>query len=196
MTTAPKTSATRGDKRDQILAAALELFAERGFHGTAVPLVAEKAGVGAGTIYRYFESKEALVNELYRHWKGAFVAYALEGFPQSSPPREQFRWFFHRIVTFACEHREAFRFLEMHHHQAYLDARSKDLEQRSLALVLGFIAQTHAMQVTKAVDPWVLVSAVWGPIVHLLKLTDAGFVGLTESVIEQAEKVCWEAIRA
>ena len=28
---------------------ALELFAERGFHGTAVPLVAKKAGVGAGT---------------------------------------------------------------------------------------------------------------------------------------------------
>ncbi|MGN6106845.1 MAG: helix-turn-helix domain-containing protein, partial [Kofleriaceae bacterium] len=55
-----------GDKREAIIAAALELFVERGFFGTAVPEIAERAGVGAGTIYRYFESNEALVNAIYR----------------------------------------------------------------------------------------------------------------------------------
>ena len=45
------------DKREAILEAALELFAERGFHGTAVPLIAAKAHVGAGTIYRHFKDK-------------------------------------------------------------------------------------------------------------------------------------------
>ena len=54
------------------MAAALELFVERGFYGTAVPEIAERAGVGAGTIYRYFESKEALVNALYREQKLRF----------------------------------------------------------------------------------------------------------------------------
>ena len=44
------------DKSTAILEAALALFAERGYDGTPVPLIAEKAGVGAGTIYRYFES--------------------------------------------------------------------------------------------------------------------------------------------
>ena len=34
-------------KKEAILAAALALFAERGFHGTAVPLIADKAKVGA-----------------------------------------------------------------------------------------------------------------------------------------------------
>jgi TetR/AcrR family transcriptional regulator, repressor of fatR-cypB operon len=51
-------------KREAILNAALQLFTEFGFHGTAMPQVAERAGVGAGTIYRYFTSKEALVNTL------------------------------------------------------------------------------------------------------------------------------------
>ncbi|MBA3542140.1 MAG: helix-turn-helix transcriptional regulator, partial [Deltaproteobacteria bacterium] len=37
------------DKRRIILDAALTVFAERGFHGTAVPEVAEAAGVGTGT---------------------------------------------------------------------------------------------------------------------------------------------------
>ena len=53
------------EKHQKILSAALELFANRGFHGTAVPDVAKLAGVGAGTIYRYFENKEALVNAVY-----------------------------------------------------------------------------------------------------------------------------------
>src|SRR5262245_31156210 len=84
------------DKREAILSAALELFAERGFHGTAVPLVAEKAGVGAGTIYRYFESKEALVNALFQQWKEAIGSAVLTDFPFQSPVREQFHAFFSR----------------------------------------------------------------------------------------------------
>ncbi|HQM90514.1 MAG TPA: helix-turn-helix domain-containing protein, partial [Syntrophales bacterium] len=49
------------DKRDEILRAALELIAEHGFHGAPMAMVAERAGVGAGTIYRYFEGKDALI---------------------------------------------------------------------------------------------------------------------------------------
>ena len=43
----------------------MQLFAERGYDGTTIPMIAEKANVGAGTIYRYFENKEALVNSLF-----------------------------------------------------------------------------------------------------------------------------------
>ena len=70
-----------GDKEEAILAAALELFAERGFYGTAVPAVAQRAGVGAGTIYRYFDNKEALVNVLYRRWKQAYSLALMTDFP-------------------------------------------------------------------------------------------------------------------
>jgi transposase len=34
----------------------MQLFAERGYDGTTIPMIAEKANVGAGTIYRYFEN--------------------------------------------------------------------------------------------------------------------------------------------
>src|SRR5262245_22704102 len=57
------------DKRRIILDAALGTFAARGYHGTSVPEVAEAAGVGVGTLYRYFADKNALVNEVYRDAK-------------------------------------------------------------------------------------------------------------------------------
>lgn len=59
MNTSP--SRRRKDARPgEIAAAALELFVERGFATTRLDDVAERAGVSKGTVYLYFDSKEAL----------------------------------------------------------------------------------------------------------------------------------------
>jgi AcrR family transcriptional regulator len=52
--------------RSRILDAAFEVFTEKGFHVATVDEIAERAGVGKGTLYRYFSNKEALFNELVR----------------------------------------------------------------------------------------------------------------------------------
>ncbi|MCX7823515.1 MAG: TetR/AcrR family transcriptional regulator [Syntrophobacterales bacterium] len=50
--------------RELILSAALEIFAEKGYHDTTVDDIAKRAGIAKGSVYRYFPSKEALFNEL------------------------------------------------------------------------------------------------------------------------------------
>lgn len=52
--------------RDRLARAALELFTTRGYHETTTPLIAARAGVAEGTIYRHFASKDELLNEVYR----------------------------------------------------------------------------------------------------------------------------------
>lgn len=47
-------------KRELILAGALKVFSQKGFHGATVEEVAEVAGVGKGTVYLYFGSKTDL----------------------------------------------------------------------------------------------------------------------------------------
>src|SRR5438874_948120 len=98
-------------KEELILAAALDLFVDRGFHGTNVPSVAERAGVSPGTIYHYFSSKEELVNVLYRRWKSAIGRRVVEGFPVDRPPREQFRTVWERMADFAVHHARELEFL-------------------------------------------------------------------------------------
>src|SRR2546428_10794417 len=85
-------------KRDSILAAGLDLFSERGFHGTTVPEVAERARVGTGTFYRYFPSKEDLVNALYQKWKQELRRTILADFPLEAPERQQFHEFWVRVT--------------------------------------------------------------------------------------------------
>lgn len=51
----------RQERRQQILAAALAVFSERGYHAANVSDVAAAAGVSQGTIYWYFDSKQELL---------------------------------------------------------------------------------------------------------------------------------------
>jgi len=189
------TSSGRGDKRDRILDAALNLFSTFGFHGTAVPAIAKGAGVGAGTIYRYFENKEALVNELFRREKERLLTAVMSDFPANSPARDQFHYFLRQIVGYAKAHRASFEFLEHHHHAPYLDDQSCMMEKRVIALAGAFLGQTTADRITKPVAPGVLMSIVWGGLIHLMKDEWAGQLVLDEQALEDAETILWEAIR-
>jgi AcrR family transcriptional regulator len=61
-------------KRQKIIKSALGLIAKRGFHGVPMSMIAKRAGVGAGTIYRYFESRDHLVREVFVEVESCFVA--------------------------------------------------------------------------------------------------------------------------
>jgi len=55
-------------KRRDIARAAMEVFAERGFDATSMSLVAGSAGVGKGTIYEYFDSKDEMIAAAILIW--------------------------------------------------------------------------------------------------------------------------------
>ncbi|MFZ9689627.1 MAG: TetR/AcrR family transcriptional regulator [Phycisphaerales bacterium] len=60
----PKFARRPSERPDEILAAALEVFLEEGFATAKMEAVGSRAGITAGTIYRYFPSKQALVEAL------------------------------------------------------------------------------------------------------------------------------------
>jgi TetR/AcrR family transcriptional regulator, cholesterol catabolism regulator len=51
-------------RREELLAIAASLFAERGFKNTTVRDIADAAGILSGSLYHHFDSKEAMVDEL------------------------------------------------------------------------------------------------------------------------------------
>lgn len=185
-----------GDKREAILDAALALFVERGFYGTAVPEIAERAQVGAGTIYRYFESKEALVNSIYRQQKLQFAKVVLDGFPATATTREQFRMLWMRMAKFATEHQDAFIFLELHHHARYLDEESRAVENRMLDMFTGVVTMAQARGELKAGPPRMLMSLVMGAFVGMIRNCNETETAPTDADWKLAEQCLWEAIRS
>ncbi|RZO58313.1 MAG: TetR/AcrR family transcriptional regulator [Sandaracinaceae bacterium] len=183
------------ETRAQILRAALGLFSERGFHGASMPALAERAGVAAGTPYRHFESKEQLVNALYRQCKAELMDALLRDFAFDATPREQHRAFFHRMVGYFRARPEVFDFLELHHHQPYLDADNLARERQALAPVLAFFAHGRSAQLTRAMPAEALAAIVWGVFSGLMKAARLGHLEADDALFAQAESCAWNAVR-
>jgi AcrR family transcriptional regulator len=189
------TGSKAGDKHEAIVAAALDLFVERGFYGTTVPEIAERAGVGAGTIYRYFESKESLVNELYREQKQQFAREVIDDFPAGAPSRDLFRVLWHRMADYASAHPKSFIFMELHHHARYLDVESRALEQRMVDLTSALIGTAQMRGDLKAAKPRMLIGLVMGAFCGVIRNCLEEEVPLQSADWNLAERCMWEAIR-
>src|SRR5579864_3284115 len=61
----PRAEPMPGPKRDTILRAAIDVFAERGYFNAQVADVARAAGIAAGTVYLYFRSKDDLLISIF-----------------------------------------------------------------------------------------------------------------------------------
>ena len=61
----PRRDSPPGPKRDAILRAAIDVFADRGYFNAQVADVARVAGVAAGTVYLYFRSKDDLLISIF-----------------------------------------------------------------------------------------------------------------------------------
>jgi TetR/AcrR family transcriptional regulator, repressor of fatR-cypB operon len=178
-------------KREAILRAALEVFSEYGVHGVAVPEIAARAGVGTGTIYRFFESKEALVNELYRECKRSF-GRRLVDLAQLSDAKAQFTEFWKIAASFVREEPEAFRFLELQDHLPYLDEESRELEKRVLSPIAKNCRSLQRRGIYRSdVRAEVLMALHWGCFVNLFKSERQGYVNVKPRDITAACEAAW-----
>jgi TetR/AcrR family fatty acid metabolism transcriptional regulator len=63
------------DKPQQIVEAAIRVFARNGYYNSRVSDIAREAGIASGTIYLYFRTKEEILVTLFREKMAAFVAH-------------------------------------------------------------------------------------------------------------------------
>jgi AcrR family transcriptional regulator len=182
------------DKRARLLAAALDLFETRGFDGVAVPEIAAKAGVAVGTVYRYFETKEALVNALYRQWKQAYNDLVLAPAPKGLKPREIFSRYWHRMTLFARTNPRAMRFMDLHHHGAYLDAGSRALSKTYAQVAEAFVRDARAQGAIRDLDPIMVVALMWGAAAGLTKFAASGALEFDAKLAGEMEEALWRAI--
>ncbi|MCG3208500.1 MAG: HTH-type transcriptional repressor Bm3R1 [Anaerolineae bacterium] len=183
------------DKRAAILNATLRLISQNGFHGTAMSMVAKEAGVSAGIIYHYFDSKDALMDELYRHIKRNFGQMINESFDQAQPLKIQIREILGQMIRYYIHRPLESAFLEQYTRSPYFSSEiEEEVGQYYLPLLECFQRGQQEM----------ILKNLPAPVVHTLTMDvatalaqkhAAGFLTLTDDLIEQIIDACWEAIR-
>jgi AcrR family transcriptional regulator len=84
--------------RERVLATAVRAFSQYG-PDASVNLIAKEAGVGIGTLYRHFPSREALIEAAYRNELAA-VCQAAETLLATQPPIDAMRAWMHRFIDY------------------------------------------------------------------------------------------------
>ena len=94
------------DKRRAILDAALRVFAERGFPAARISDIAAAAGVGKGTVYLYFASKEDLLMGVFESCVDDILSMIDELVVSRVTPREGLRTFFDTALALVASNVE------------------------------------------------------------------------------------------
>jgi AcrR family transcriptional regulator len=186
------------DKRADVMQAALELMAEKGFHGAPMAEIAEKAGVGAGTIYRYFENKDVLITELHRELEQKISATILEGYPVERPLRERFLYLIGELLRYLIVHPLHFRYIEQFFNSPYGISLHRDRllgKSGNHDIVMDIFEQGIEQQVLKELPKAVLFSLAFGPMILLIRDHICGFIVLDEALIKQITEACWDGIK-
>lgn len=186
------------DKRDEIVRAALELIAEQGFHGSPMAELAKRAGVGTGTIYRYFANKDVLIAELYRELEERITPALLADYRDDGPVRERFLHLGTALLQYFIDHPLDFRYLEQFHNSPYgvECRRAKLLGQTGKGDIFRelFTGGIAAGEIKDLPLP-VLFSLAFGPLISVVRDHVLGFVALDERLIARTIAACWDAVR-
>jgi AcrR family transcriptional regulator len=95
-----------GDKRNAILDAATHLFAERGLAAAPTSEISKRARVAEGTLFTYFETKNDLINSLYREIKLELADAMMSDFPRKKNVRTRLRHVWDRYVNWGIANPE------------------------------------------------------------------------------------------
>ena len=91
---------------DKLVAAAREVFAERGAEGS-LDEIAKRAGVGPGTLYRHFPTRDDLIDALMRDWSARVLSDSEAAVEADLPARETLERWFADLVKHLTLHRGA-----------------------------------------------------------------------------------------
>lgn len=158
---APPTKRDGDATRQKLIRAALELYTGEGFRGTTTPMLAQRAGVAEGTIYRHFSSKEHLLNDAYRgvqRWGARLVREAEEH--RGDSPGERLGRVARQFLQAADRDPPVLRMLFYPSHDPFLDERSRDASREFRGAIQQIVAMGKSDGVVRS-GPAELWSTMW-----------------------------------
>jgi AcrR family transcriptional regulator len=173
--------------RDTILRAAEAIFARRDYHEVQIDDVAETCGVGKGTIYRYFRSKQALYLAVMFDGIERLRADLEAAVATEEPPARKIRQVVHRTLAHFWDRRFFFSLIHRSEHKPHGEAREwfrhREALSRSVQEVLrAAMAAGHL----RAVDARIAAEMLFGMMrgVNRYRRDDDGLEDLVTAVVD------------
>ncbi|MEZ8826714.1 TetR/AcrR family transcriptional regulator [Vibrio amylolyticus] len=183
------------DKRQKILLAAGSVIADVGLQGLSMQRLAKEAGVAAGTIYRYFDDKDHLIEELRLHVAQRIADVVQEDIDEAMPLKEHYRKMWLNIWSLVgsdiamLKNRIQYDSMPIGHCSA-----TREEERGLFKEVFNFFEQGKEQGIFKPLDNELLSALSLETSVTLARKHTFGMYQLSDDAIDKAINASWDAI--
>jgi len=129
-----------GERRDQLLLVARNIFAERGFQATTMDDIAKEAGFTKPILYQYFESKTELYREIVNQTAETLLNSLRSAVAEVESPRAKIEVAFRVYFEMVVEETDAFRILFIHSHEGETKGDLRNVELGLVSFLEPLIA--------------------------------------------------------
>jgi AcrR family transcriptional regulator len=130
-------------RRERLVEAATQVFAERGYEGARVEQIADAADVSPGLLYRHFEGKQELYTEILQLANRELMAHLAQAAAPGLPTAERVRQGLDAFFTFVENHRQLWQMLMKDVLEPDIADIREEVTRRSVQAVAMLAAQDY-----------------------------------------------------
>jgi len=168
-TPAPRTRRA-ADRRREILDAAREVFAAKGYESASMAEIAARVGIVEGALYKHFASKRELLFEATRHFYEPLLERTRQQLSGVRGTRNRLRFVIGRQLESFVEHPDVCRLIihEIRPHGDYARSVVRDLNREAASLLLQILEEGRQEGLLREdVSPALVRDVVFGGVEHL-----------------------------
>ena len=143
-------SQSKMDKQKKILASALKLFVENGFHGTPTSKIAKEAGVANGTLFHYYPTKDDLIISLYIAIKMEMSCFVESNTAIEGDFKTRFKNQFVHALYWSIDHPDEFLYIQQFYASPFAVQLQSEVLQKQM--------EKTCMEIQQAIDSKVIKS--------------------------------------
>ncbi|WP_339696953.1 TetR/AcrR family transcriptional regulator [uncultured Marixanthomonas sp.] len=183
------------DKTERILDAALELIIERGLERTPMSKIADRAEVGMGTVYKYFENKEHIINGIYVKIKEeeAALVFVNNGF--NKDVYETFKDYYSRMIDYFLNNPLKFNFISQYAFSPLINAETQKKAMSRFHHFDTLYKKGHQEDLFKTIKAEHLTFFVFSAIAYWIKSANELHITIDTQYKNTLIQMAWDAIK-
>jgi AcrR family transcriptional regulator len=181
-------------KKEIIEQAALKVFVTRGLYDAPMAYIAKEADVPVGSIYTYFESKEALINTLFLKFKQAMGQFIFSPVPPDLSIYAELKLYWMRAMQYGLDHPEGFFFAEQFSNSPMVQPVSRETVRANFEKVYRLLDLGIQNGTFKAMDPDLLHHLIYTNITSMIKYLSLAKLELDTELEDHLFQCCWDGI--
>ena len=162
--------------REQVMSAALKLFAARGYFNTSIPDIVRESGVSTGSIYHHFGDKEGVANTLFNNIVER-MEQAIEDIRKSySTTHDRCKTIMALLFTITEDEPELMNYMLYAKHKEFLPNVAPICSAKPFQLMLSIVAEGMQTGEVREMNSTVAAVSVFGGAIRLIQMRLDGVI--------------------